>query len=255
MKPARAHAPLIAAIGACAPICLLALGGCGGFTPLYATPGVGPKLAAIQVLRPDGRTGFLMGQYLDDDFVRNRDQPPVYRLALKSREVRIPRGLRINNVASRYEVDLTTTYTLVEIATNKTVTSGQVAANVTYDSADQPYAGIAAEEDGEERAAEQVALRIRIQIAAFFASPKPGGATPAPVSDLASATYSERLQPATVLSPRERALGQPTPQGGQADLLGLPLQSTTPESATPPQPFSPSQDPNAIKTLPETSDQ
>ena len=204
------------------------------------------------MLRPEGRTGFLMGQYLDDGFARNRDQPAVYRLVLKNREVRIPRGIRINNVASRYEVDVSTTYTLVEIATSRTVTNGQVTVNVTYDSADQPYAAIAAEQNGEERAAEQVAQRIRVQLAAYFASPKPGG-QPNPVSEQASATYSERLQPATVLSPRERALGQPTPQGGQADLLGQPLQSSTTDANPPAQPFSPSQDPNAIKTLPEAN--
>ena len=43
---------------------------------------------------------------------------------------------------------------------------------VTYDSADQPYAGIAAQSDGERRAAEQVAQRIRIDLASFFASQK-----------------------------------------------------------------------------------
>ena len=43
----------------------LALGGCG-FTPLYAAPGVVPKLAAIDVTAPQGRTGFLLREHLDD---------------------------------------------------------------------------------------------------------------------------------------------------------------------------------------------
>jgi LPS-assembly lipoprotein len=234
----------------------LVLGGCGGFTPLYAAQGVSTKMAAIEVSRPDGRTGFLMGQYLDDQLAKDRGQAPVYRLLLKTNETRIPRGIRVNNVASRYEVDVNTTYSLVEIATRKVVTSGVVKINVTYDSADQPYAGVAAEQDGEQRAAEQSAQRIRLELASYFASPRP---TP-PAAALTStniATYSERLQGATVESPRQRALGQPATQGGQSDMFGQPLRSTT-TTDTEPQAFSPSQDPTngpardpyAIQTLP-----
>ena len=234
----------------------LTLGGCGGFTPLYAVPGVSPKLAAISVSRPEGRTGFLLGQYLDDELAHNREQPALYRLSLKSREVRVPRGIRIDNVASRYEVELSTTWTLTEIATSKEITHGQVQTNVTYDSADQPYAAIAASEDGEERAASQVAMRIRVALSAYFASPPPNAGAQVAATDpnTNAATYSERLQPAVVLSPRERALGQPTSQGGQADIFGMPLQSTTTPD-TEPKTFSPSQDPNPIQTLPQTSGQ
>lgn len=232
-----------------------ALAACGGFTPLYGAQSVSPKLSAIAVARPEGRTGFLMGEALDDELARNPAEAPVYRLTLRTREVRVPRGVRINNVASRYELDLTTNWTLVEIATGKPVTQGQIQANATYDSADQPYAALAGAEDGERRAAGLVAGRIRVALAAYFASPPPKGSTAALPPATSVATYSERLQPATVLSPRERALGQPTPQGGQADIVGQPLQSTTTSPDDQRQPFSPSQDPNAIKTLPEASGQ
>lgn len=237
----------------------LTLGGCGGFIPLYAAQGVSTRMAAIEVSRPDGRTGFLMGQYLDDELAKDRNQAPVYRLVLKTQETRIPRGIRVDNVASRYEVDVATTYTLVEIATRKIVTSGLVKINVTYASADQPYAGIAAEQDGQQRAAEQSAERIRLELATYFASPRP---TPpaAALTPVNISTYSERLQGSTVESPRERALGQPSAQAGQSDIFGQPLRSTTtPDTA--PQAFSPSQDPTnapapavrdpaAIDTLP-----
>jgi LPS-assembly lipoprotein len=224
----RAHLTLLmtAALGLSA----LGLGGCG-FTPLYAASGVTPKLASIQVSRPDGRTGFLMGQYLDDELGKDRADAPASRLLLKTNEVRIPRGIRVDNVASRYEVDLNTTYTLIEIATRKIVTAGLVKVNVTYDSADQPYAGIAAEQDGQRRAAEQAADRIRLELASYFASPRPVQTDLAGrlnAEAVALETYSERLQPSTVQSPRERALGQPTPQGGPSDIFGQPLQRSTP---------------------------
>jgi LPS-assembly lipoprotein len=213
-----------------------ALGGCG-FTPLYAAPGVSPNLSSIEVARPDGRTGFLMGQFLDDDFAKDRSQAPAYRLLLKTRETRIPRGIRVNNVASRYELQLGTTYTLIDLKTRAPVASGVVQVSVSYDSADQPYAGIAAESEGQQRAAEQSAQRIRLELASYFASPSPAQlqmakaaearATATAVGDAGLAAYSERLQPATVLSPRERALGQPAPQNDTtSSMFGLPLQSS-----------------------------
>ncbi|HEY4032129.1 MAG TPA: LPS assembly lipoprotein LptE [Caulobacteraceae bacterium] len=224
------------------------LAGCGGFTPLYAAQGVSPKLAAIEVSQPDGRLGFYMREYLEDSLARDRNQPPVYRLNFANRELRVPRGITVSNVASRYEVDLSTTYTLTEIATGKQVTRGQVSINVTYDVQTQPYASLTAQQDGERRAAEVAADRLRVELASYFASPRPTPAN-APALPLA-ATYSERLPGAVLQTPRQQAEGELQPQNGQADTFGQPRQlTTTPETA--PQPFSPSEDPNGIKTLPE----
>ena len=231
----------------------LGLGGCNGFTPLYAASGVSAKLSAIEVARPDGRTGFLLGESLDDEFAKNREQPAVYRLTLRTREIRIPRGITVNNVATRYEVQLGAAYVLTDIATQKVVTTGKAQVNVSYDVTSQPYAALSAEEDGEVRAAQQAAQRIRIDLAGFFAAPSPAQQA-ASLDSTTAQTYSERLQPATVLSPRERALGQPTAQSTQTDILGNPLQSTVTDPAQQPQPFSPSQDPNGVKTLPLEGD-
>jgi LPS-assembly lipoprotein len=226
----------------------VALGGCGGFTPLYAAQGVSPKLSAIEVTQPDGRLGFYMREYLDDSLARDRGQPAVYRLSLANRELRVPRGITVSNVASRYEVDLSTTYTLTEIATGKLVTRGQVSVNVTYDVQAQPYASLSAQQDGERRVAEQAADRLRIELASYFASPRPtpAAATPAPPVS----TFSERLPGAVLQTPREQASGELQPQGGQDDTFGRTRSLTvTPDTA--PQPFTPSEDPNNIKTLPD----
>jgi LPS-assembly lipoprotein len=242
--PPRSAALALAATGLS-----LALAGCGGFTPLYAAQGVSPKLAAIEVTQPDGRLGFYMREYLDDSLARDRNQPAVYRLSFVNRELRVPRGITISNVASRYEVDLSTSYVLTEIATGKQVTRGQVSVNVSYDVQAQPYASLASQQDGERRAAEQAADRLRLELASYFASPRPTPTGAAPAAPLV-ATYSERLPGAVLQTPRQQAQGELQPQGGQADTFGQPHQlTTTPETA--PQPFSPSEDPNTIKTLPE----
>jgi LPS-assembly lipoprotein len=233
------------------------LGGCGGFTPLYAAQGVSPKLSAIDVSQPDGRLGFYMREYLEDSLARDRGQPAVYRLNFSNRELRVPRGITISNVASRYEVDLSTNYSLVEIATGREVTKGLVQVNVTYDVQPQPYASLSAQQDGERRVAEQAAERVRIELASYFASPRPNPPASALVpTDLS--TYSDRLPGAVVQSPRQQAAGELQPQGEQSAIFGQTRTlTTTPDTA---QPFSPSQDPNnpkpppdpnAIKTLPE----
>ena len=47
------------------------------------------------------------------------------------------------------------------------------ATSATYDSADQPYAAIAAQEDGQQRAATEAARRIQLDLAAWLAGKAP----------------------------------------------------------------------------------
>lgn len=147
----------------------LLLTGCG-FSPLYAQRGVTPGLSAIEVDAPQTRTGYLLREELDDAFARDLGRPATYRLALKVDEDRRARGLRVDDVASRYEVLLRVDYALLPIGGGATpLTQGRAEVSVTYDSPDQPYAGIAAQTDGQERAANQAAQRIRLDLARWFA--------------------------------------------------------------------------------------
>src|SRR4051794_31056566 len=88
----------------------LALAGCG-FTPLYSAPNVVSNLAAIDVVAPQGRAGFLIRQHLDDAFASGHAAAPAYRMQLALSEARYPRGIRTDNVATRYEYVLTADYT------------------------------------------------------------------------------------------------------------------------------------------------
>ncbi|MFI4966144.1 MAG: LPS assembly lipoprotein LptE [Caulobacterales bacterium] len=158
----------------------LALGGCG-FTPLYAAPGVVPKLASIDVITPEGRTGFLLRQHLDDAFGKNRDAPAAYSMRLALSEARYPRGIRTDNVATRYEYVLTADYTLANLPGGDIAKHGRVRVELTYDSADQPYASIAAAQDAQDRAAEEAARRIQLELAAWLATGEPHAKTAAPI--------------------------------------------------------------------------
>ncbi len=165
MTSMRRALPVLALLAA-----LLGLAACAGFTPLYATPGLTPSLRAIDVVVPQNRSGFLLHEQLDDELARDRDRPARYRLNLTLVERRFPRGLRVNNVASDFELDLRVSYALVDTTNAKTLLTGLAPISVFYVSADAPYAGIAAQQDAQERAANQAAIQIRLDLSRYFAA-------------------------------------------------------------------------------------
>ncbi len=147
----------------------LGLAGCG-FTPLYGAPGVTAQLTAIQVTTPPGRTGQLIREHLDDALARDKGAAPRYRMDLQLSETRYPRGVRVDNVATRYEYVLTAAYTLSALPSGSPVKNGVAIVQVTYDSADQPYASISAQQDAQDRAAGEAARKIELELAAWLAT-------------------------------------------------------------------------------------
>lgn len=146
----------------------LVLAGCG-FTPLYATPDLGAGLAAVEVTTPEGRAGALLREQLDDALGRRASLAPAYRLDVALSELRYPRGVRVDNVATRYEYVLTAAYTLSAATPGEPLKTGKVRVELTYDSADQPYASVIAQQDAQARAAQEAARRIHLEVAAFLA--------------------------------------------------------------------------------------
>ncbi|CAN5470126.1 LPS assembly lipoprotein LptE [soil metagenome] len=146
----------------------LALSACG-FTPLYGPQTVTKGLGAIEVVAPEGRSGYLVREQLDDALARDVNVLPSHRLVFTLKEQRYARGVRVDNVANRYELNLTAYWQLLDVKTGKPVRTGTANAAVTYDSADQPYASISAQQDGQERAAVEVARKIQLDIAVWLA--------------------------------------------------------------------------------------
>jgi LPS-assembly lipoprotein len=83
---------------------------------------------------------------------------------------RDPRGLTINDYAQRYQVGVTVDYTLTDLSTGQIVHHGRAISDVSYDAANDPYAGIAARQDSQQRAASDVARKIEIELAAWMAA-------------------------------------------------------------------------------------
>ena len=146
----------------------LGLSACG-FTPLYGSQSVTKGLGAIEVVAPEGRAAYLLREKLDDALARDVNVLPSYRLIYGVNETRYARGVRVDNVANRYELNLTASWRLVDVKTGVTVRSGSTSAAVTYDSADQPYASVSAQQDSQERAAAEVARKIQLDLAAWLA--------------------------------------------------------------------------------------
>jgi LPS-assembly lipoprotein len=160
--------PLAAALRGVGLASVLLLAGCG-FTPLYATPDLGSGLAAVEVTTPEGRAGALLREQLDDALGRRAGLAPAYRLDVALSELRYPRGVRVDNVATRYEYVLTAAYTLSPTTAGEPLKTGKVRVELSYDSADQPYASVIAQQDAQARAAQEAARRIHLELAAFLA--------------------------------------------------------------------------------------
>jgi LPS-assembly lipoprotein len=146
---------------------VMTLSACG-FTPMYATPGVSAGLSAIDVKAPQGRVGFLLRQDLDDALGHDKLAAPRWRMEMTIDQTRDPRGLTLEDVAERYVLGITVNYKLIDAATGKVVHTGKVASQISYDAADAPYAGIAARQDSQQRAASDAAQKIQIDLAAWL---------------------------------------------------------------------------------------
>ena len=135
-----------------------------GFTPLYADPAVGSPLRRIAVIGQDDRLGYRLREQLEDALAWDRSATPRYRLETRVQQSRRPLGRRIDDTATRYELTVRAVWTLTPVSGANPPLTGTETVTVTYAAADQPYAAIAAQQDGEDRAAAELARLIRLDL-------------------------------------------------------------------------------------------
>ena len=140
----------------------LVLAGCG-FTPLYGEAGVGSSLSRISVTTQDDRLGYRLREQLEDALGRDASLPSLWRLETTVDQTRRPLGRRIDDTATRYELTVRGAWTLTPVDGGPALT-GVETVTTTYAAADQPYAAIAAQQDGEDRAAAELARQIRLDL-------------------------------------------------------------------------------------------
>ncbi|OGN41939.1 MAG: hypothetical protein A2623_06270 [Caulobacterales bacterium RIFCSPHIGHO2_01_FULL_70_19] len=152
-----------------AAVSLAGLAGCG-FTPLYGEAGVGGSLSRIAVTTQDDRLGYRVREQLEDALGRDGSQAPLWRLETVIDQERRPLGRRIDDTAARYELTVRGAWTLTPLTGGEPI-SGVETVTTTYAAADQPYAAIAAQQDGEERAAAELARLIRLDLMRALSNP------------------------------------------------------------------------------------
>jgi LPS-assembly lipoprotein len=159
-----------------------ATSGCG-FHPLYgdtgATAETAGKLATIYV-DPIGqqRLGYELRNTLIDLFDSSgHPSENAYRLRVTLNHK--SQGVAVQNDAAitRYNDTLTVTYELTDMKGDK-ITQGTETGLSAYNVVASPYATLIAQQDADTRSAQDIAYRIRTDLAVFFAhensaSPKP----------------------------------------------------------------------------------
>ena len=132
-----------------------------GFTPLYSESG---GLRRIAVAAQDDRLGYRLREQLEDALGFDRSAPALHRLTTEVTQNRRPLGRRIDDTATRYELTVRAVWTLTPVSGANPPLTGTETVTVTYAAADQPYAAIAAQQDGEDRAAAELARLIRVDL-------------------------------------------------------------------------------------------
>jgi LPS-assembly lipoprotein len=161
----------------------LALGlyGCG-FHPLYAIPGtphgaMRQELGSIYVEPVPDHLGYeLRNSLIDVLDARGEPAGAAFRLRVTLEEKSDAVGVQSQTVGNitqtaitRYNDTLTVTYELVDVATGAVVTHGVETGLSAYNVLSSPYATLVAQQDADRRADDDIADRIRIDLAVFFA--------------------------------------------------------------------------------------
>ena len=160
-----------AAIG----IALLCLSACG-FKPLHVTDSSGVNLSNLKVVLAntqdvqDREAGYYMQQRLLD---RLGDQDKAsHSVTITPRVTRARLGVTGNDVASRYDIRLSAQYELLDIKSWDILERGTVNAVSTFGAPNDPYGLIAADTNGTQQGAKELADRLMLKLATYYSQNK-----------------------------------------------------------------------------------
>lgn len=150
------------------------LGGCG-FHPLLGSggqgPGAGDRLSAVYVDPIPDRVGYQLRNDLLDLFnATGRADGAAYHLKLSLTEAEQAVALQTNTNITRYNYTLKAHYELIPAGSTAAAKTGDLTSLTAYNVAAAPflYATVAAEQDAKNRAANDLAERLRVTIAVYL---------------------------------------------------------------------------------------
>ena len=157
---------------------LTGLGACG-FTPVYSTrTGVSDVLRDVDIDAGQGRIGYQLRSALVEQLgAEFTPASPAYALTVKPQTTRTGFGLRIDDVATRFEIQVTARFALTETATGQVVHRGAETTRASFDLPGDPYANLSAEETAREKAIQQVAKAISRELSFFLSQQSRDDAT------------------------------------------------------------------------------
>jgi LPS-assembly lipoprotein len=170
---------------------LCALLGACGFRPLLKPAedgsGVREELLAIEVPQLTGRVGYLVRDGLVEELnPTGLEVPGRYLLDVSLRRRTSALGIQLNNTITRFNLTLVARVSLVDASTRRTLYRSVIRRVASYNAIRAPYAELSAELDAERRAAREVSVDIRNELALHFArqaegeDSAPADAAPAP---------------------------------------------------------------------------
>ncbi len=151
----------------------LAVSGCG-FSPIYAQPSGGAGAAAAPLrniaveARGAERVDYIFERTMSDK-LGAYSPSGVYKLETVLEENRLGFGIRVDDVATRYESTVTVNYRLIRVSDGAILTRGARSGVASYDVSDDPFSELTAEERSIERAVEVAADKVRLDLTLFFA--------------------------------------------------------------------------------------
>ena len=165
LGPSRWLAPAVVLI------CAAWIAGCG-FRPLYAPveSSAAKELALVEVAPIADRIGQqLQNQLFDLLNPGGRPVGPRYILHVDLRGSSEGLSVAKSEIATRANYRLTASYSLVDTADGRTVTSGKKLAISSFNYLQSDFATLISEKDARNRAIQQMAEEIQTGLAAFFA--------------------------------------------------------------------------------------
>ena len=143
---------------------------------MHATTGANAPLANMKIQMDkgsdvvDNQAGFFLSQRLRDRIGENSGK---HILHLEPRLSRAGFGLSANDVAARYDSNLTMSYKLIDAKTGETLTNGSIKAVSTFGAPLDPYGLVSANKNAVQQTAKEAADRLLVKLAGYYANPKP----------------------------------------------------------------------------------
>ena len=153
----------------------LMLSACG-FKPLHATSHTGVNLSDVEVVLAnvqdvqDREAGYYMQQRLLDRVGDKDSAKHVVTIIPSVRRSQL--GVSVNDVASRYDITLQAKYELTERQSGKVLDKGTVTAISTFGAPDDAFGLIAADTNGTQQGAKELADRLLLKLSTYYSQEK-----------------------------------------------------------------------------------